>query len=91
MGSLSTDTKRMKKDGEELKLLARKYNKTIFNFQSSFKNMDCWAGYDADLYKKDVMANCAIYEQIGDILIQYSNFLIKESERLEKFEKENML
>ena len=91
MGSLSTDTKRMKKDGEELKILARKYNKTIFNFKSSFNNMDCWSGYDADLYKKDVMANCDVYEQIGDILIQYSNFLIKESERLEKFEKENII
>ncbi len=82
MGSLSTDTKRMIKDGEDLKQLARKYNKTIFNFQSSIKNMDCWSGYDANLYKKDVLENCVIYEQIGDILMQYSNFLIKEAERL---------
>ena len=89
MGSLGVDTKRMLKDGEELKQLARKYNKTVFNFQTSMKNMDCWSGYDADLYKNDVLENCVIYEQIGDILMQYSNFLIKEADRLEKFEKEN--
>jgi hypothetical protein len=91
MSSLSTDTKRMRKDGEELKILARKYNKTIFNFQSSFTNMDCWSGDDANVYRKDVLANCDIYEQIGDVLFQYANYLIKEAERLEKFEKENFL
>lgn len=89
MSNLKADTKKMKKNGDELKLLAKKYNKTILNFQATIKSMDCWSGADADAYKHDVLANCDVYEQIGDVLYQYANFLVKEANRLEKFAKEN--
>ena len=89
MSNLCADTKKMKKNGEELKLLSKKFNKTILNFQSTVKGMTCWTGDDANTYKKDVLVNCDIYEQIGDVLYQYANFLVKEADRIEKFAKEN--
>ena len=89
MSNLSADTKKMKKNGEDLKLLAKKYNKTILNFQTTMHDMNCWTGDDANAYKKDVLANCDIYEQIGDVLYQYADFLVKEADRLERFAKEN--
>lgn len=89
MESLDADPIRMKQAGEELKLLAKKYNKTILSFRTSMNGMDCWAGMDADKYKADVLKNCDVYDQIGDILYQYANFFVKEADRLEKFAKEN--
>ena len=89
MSNLNADTKKMKKNGDELKLLAKKYNKTILNFQTTMKSMSCWSGADADAYRKDVLANCEVYEQIGDVLYQYASFLVKEADRLDKFAKEN--
>ena len=91
MGSLNANTAKMKKNGEELKLLAKKYNKTILNFQTTMNGMNCWTGTDADNYKKDVLENCDVYEQIGDILFQYADYFVKEADRIERFAKENTL
>lgn len=91
MSVINTDISRMKKDANELRLLAMKYNKKINDFKILMANMDCWSGVDADNYVKTTMENCTVYEEIGRVLQDYALYLNKEADNLDKFSKINSL
>lgn len=91
MSIISADISKMKSDSETLKQLANKYNKTILSFESTIRDMSCWSGEDANNYKKDLLGNIEIYEQVGNILLEYANFLGKEADKIKKLAKENTL
>lgn len=81
----------MKKDANELRLLAIKYNKKINDFKVLMANMDCWSGVDADKYVETVLNNCNVYEEIGRVLQDYASYLNKEADNIDKFSKVNAL
>lgn len=90
MSTIITNTNKMKKDGELLKKLSNKYKKTIQKFELTSEDIKkCWSGKDADDYLISIKNNTHVYEEIGKVLEQYSEFLISEAHKIETFVKQN--
>ncbi len=84
---IETELEKMKSDGNDLKLLSVKYNKIIQTFKTKMKSLKGWYGEDADTYKKDVLEQILIFEDIGNALEEYANFLIVESNKIDQLAK----
>ncbi len=88
MSIIITDINKMISDSERLKNLTKKYERTIQNFEATIKNMNYWSGEDAESYKSTMSSNIKVYEEVGNVLKDYAEFLNIEAKRIDTLIKE---
>ena len=79
---IQSDLKKMNEDGRALLSLSNQYLQYISMFKTLINKEDSWSGIDAKATKEDMIQSCKVYDEVGKILKEYANFLLKTSSEL---------
>lgn len=91
MTLIQTNIKKMDDAGRQMLSLANRYIENINEFKKIASDEKSWNGVDADAFRRDIKSNCLIYDEVGKILKEYANFLIKESQNIDKISRSDTI